>query len=211
MRSFFVFRIIGILEHAKAIRQKNKYCKNCELLKENKCKRYELCLKVLSDILDDHPSNTSKKIEKIIEYTSQIPGANIINVIYKNAPKNKPRKFIRLSKDWNKKIEIISWHEYREIANKLGLEPQSPWPEDNKKREYPEEWGFIKNYKNGKESIDKLAKKLFRLTHSTPQEVEIIANRVLWNHQKIQKTSKKIRKKHISKKPKKFMKHKPQR
>lgn len=92
-----MIKILTILKHAEDIRKQSEECKKCKLIENGLCTGETLCLKVISQTLNNHPSNINRKIKDI---NKEI---NIFKIFYTKENKTK-KKLITLKKRINDAI-----------------------------------------------------------------------------------------------------------
>ena len=114
-----LFRIIAVLDNAEEFKQ---------ILKENggacarhkdsgycKCTEKEMCNIALAEALWEDPGLVKKKWERLLLYLEEV---GMIKTRKEKAPANRPRRYIKLSKDWRAALEEAINREYLQIKEK---------------------------------------------------------------------------------------------
>jgi len=109
----FFLKVMAVLDNSEKIKEHIEICKECKMYRNNRCKKGELCMRAFSKILNDHPSNITRKLNRINQYFKNIGDSVIYTRIDADAPRNKPRKFIKGNHNWAKILQKAKDYEYQ--------------------------------------------------------------------------------------------------
>ena len=114
-----LFKLIAVLDNAeefkRILKENGGACARHEESGYCMCREKEMCNIALAEALWEDPGLVKKKWERLLFYLEEV---GLIKTRKEKAPANRPRRYIKLSKDWRAALETAINREYLRIKEK---------------------------------------------------------------------------------------------
>lgn len=114
MKLYSIIQIIAVLEHAEEFKKllKRNHL-SCEVHKNYcQCSDVEMCNAAILEVLHCKASSSWKKLKNTLD---ELEDYRLVRIREVDTPRNRPRKFYSLKKDWRELLDLLVEEEFKRL------------------------------------------------------------------------------------------------